>query len=139
MGKKVVVLPCSGVGKAYGSIAREAAFMVIEDLKPDVTLTVCLPRLIVDDDDARQFVRDNAFIVINGCPSRCASFAVESAGGKPAAAFEVTKLLREYRDLKPDRASVIELDEKGWKLAKVIAEKVSSEVDKILGSEGGCS
>lgn len=137
MGKKVVVLPCSGVGKTYGSIAREAAYIVLEELKPDVTLTVCLPRLIVDDGDARQLVRDNACIVINGCPSKCASFALESAGGKPATAIEVTRLLREYRDLKPDRASVIELDEKGRRLAEVIAEKISAEVDRILNS-GGC-
>ncbi len=137
MSKKVVVLPCSGVGKTYGSIAREAAFMVVEELKPDVTLTVCLPRLIVDDGDAKQLVRDNACIVINGCPSKCASFALESAGGKPAAVFEVTKLLREYRSLKPDRASVIELDEKGRKLAEVIAEKISGEIDRIL-NPGRC-
>ncbi|MBS7247913.1 MAG: putative zinc-binding protein [Candidatus Jordarchaeales archaeon] len=136
MDKKVVVLPCSGVGKTYGSIAREAAYRVIEELRPDVTLTVCLPKLIVDDVGARRLVRDNACIVINGCPSKCASFAVESAGGKPAVVFEVTKLLREYRNLKPDRSSVIELDEKGRKLAEVIAEKVSGEVDRILNSEG---
>ncbi|MEM4587272.1 MAG: putative zinc-binding protein [Candidatus Jordarchaeales archaeon] len=136
MGKKVVVLPCSGVGKTYGSIAREAAYRVIKELRPDVTLTVCLPKLIVDDVGARQLVRDNACIVINGCPSKCASFAVESAGGKPAVVFEVTKLLRKYRNLKPDRSSVIELDEKGRKLAEVIAEKVSGEVDRILNSEG---
>jgi len=133
--KKFVVLPCSGVGKTYGSIAREAAYRVIEKLKPGVTLTVCLPRLIVNDGDVRQLVKDNLCIVIDGCPSKCASFAVESAGCKPTVVFEVTKLLREHRNLKPDRASVIELDENGRKLAEIIAEKVSREVDKVLNSE----
>lgn len=132
--RKVVILPCSGVGKAYGSIAREAAYIVVEELKPDVALVLCLPRLIVNDGDARQLIRDNACIAVNGCPSKCASFAVENAGGKPVAVFEVTKFLREYRGLKPDRASVIELDEKGRRLAEVIAEKVSSEIDRIVSS-----
>lgn len=129
----MVVLPCSGVGKTYGSIAREAAYMVVEELRPGVALTLCLPRVIVSD-DAKQLVRDSVCIVINGCPSKCASFAAESAGCRPFAVFEVTKVLREYRNLKPDRESIIELDEKGQKLAEVIAEKVVGEIDKVLNS-----
>nr|MDO8078307.1 putative zinc-binding protein [Candidatus Freyarchaeota archaeon] len=138
MARRVVILPCSGVGKVYGTIAREAAYMTIEQLRPDKTLTVCLPRLVVeDDDDARRIVRENPCIVINGCPSKCAEFAAETAGGKIVGELNVTSVLRENRDLKPSQMAIRELDPKGRRLAEVVAEKVSREVDRILGSEGG--
>ena len=46
MGKKVVVLPCSGIGKAYGEIGRQAAYTLAEDLRPEDVATACLARLI---------------------------------------------------------------------------------------------
>ena len=32
MKKKLVLLPCSGIGKAYGEMGRQAIYEVIEDL-----------------------------------------------------------------------------------------------------------
>jgi len=37
---KVVIVPCSGIGKSYGSVAREGAYVVTEDLRPDTTQLV---------------------------------------------------------------------------------------------------
>ena len=31
MQKKVVILPCSGIGKAYGEMGRQAIYELIED------------------------------------------------------------------------------------------------------------
>ena len=31
---KIVIVPCSGIGKTYGSVSREAAYTVVEDLRP---------------------------------------------------------------------------------------------------------
>ncbi len=33
--KRVVIVPCSGIGKTYGSVSREAAYDVTQDLRPD--------------------------------------------------------------------------------------------------------
>ena len=35
--RKVVVVPCSGIGKTYGTVSREAAYEVTEDLRPGDT------------------------------------------------------------------------------------------------------
>jgi len=43
--KKVIVIPCSGIGKAYGSVGREAMYQVVEQLRPDSADTVCLSLL----------------------------------------------------------------------------------------------
>jgi hypothetical protein len=32
--QKVIIVPCSGIGKPYGTVSREAAYEVTEDLRP---------------------------------------------------------------------------------------------------------
>ncbi|MEM2135464.1 MAG: putative zinc-binding protein [Candidatus Jordarchaeaceae archaeon] len=140
MTKKIVVLPCSGVGKVYGTISREAAYKAVEELKPEKTSITCLPLLVVGDENAKKMVQENPCIVINGCPSGCAALAAEKAGGNIVEIIDVTKVLKDNRDLKPNQMAIRELDPKGKKLAEIIAEKISQEVDRILDSdkeEGG--
>ena len=52
--KKVGVLSCSGIGKVYGLMAREAALKVTNELKPDETETVCLAHIVTGDADAKE-------------------------------------------------------------------------------------
>ncbi len=44
---KVVIVPCSGIGKSYGTISREAAYVVTEDLRPDASGVVALSLLVL--------------------------------------------------------------------------------------------
>ena len=32
--RKVIIVPCSGIGKSYGTVSREAAYEVTEDSRP---------------------------------------------------------------------------------------------------------
>ena len=32
--KKIVVLPCSGIGKVYGALARETTYELVERVRP---------------------------------------------------------------------------------------------------------
>jgi len=132
-----VVLPCSGVGKVYGTIARDAAYRIIEQLRPEKTLITCLPLLVVGEEDARRIVQENPCIVINGCPTGCAELAVKNSGGKIVQSVNVTSFLKENRELKPSQTAIRDLDSKGQRLAEVIAEKIAQEVDRILDLEGG--
>lgn len=43
---KVAVLPCTGVGQVVGTIARQAAYLVCEDMRPENTVLLCLPALV---------------------------------------------------------------------------------------------
>ncbi|WXG39760.1 MAG: putative zinc-binding protein [Candidatus Freyarchaeum deiterrae] len=132
-----MVLPCSGVGKVFGTITREAAYKVVEQLRPEKTLITCLPLLVVGDDDARRLVQENLCIVINGCPTECAELAVKNAGGRIVNKVNVTSVLKENRDLKPNQTAIRELDPKGKRLAEIMAQKIALEIDRILESEGG--
>ena len=44
--KKVIIVPCSGVGKPFGTITREAAYQVTEEDRPERTQIVPLSLLV---------------------------------------------------------------------------------------------
>ena len=54
---KVVIVPCSGIGKTYGSVSREAAYVVTEETRPEDTQLVALSTLVLGDEAARQHGR----------------------------------------------------------------------------------
>lgn len=128
--KKVIVIPCSGIGKAYGSVGREAMYQVVEELRPDSTGTVCLSLLTLGDPDAQAQVRAHPTITIDGCPKACAQINVQSAGAKPAQAFRVFDVFRAHKELKV--RSVSELGENGKEMARILAEEIAAKVDELL-------
>jgi uncharacterized metal-binding protein len=130
---KVVVVPCSGIGKSLGTVGRVAAYKVIERMKPEETRTVCLALLTMGDDDALKLVRKNPCIAVDGCPAQCSKKNIEASMGKLARSIVVTDFLRENRSLKPE--GVIELNDQGDKLAEIIARALSEKVDEILREE----
>ena len=52
--KKVIIIPCSGIGKAFGSISRDATYEVTENLRKDITQTLCLALLVSGDEESRR-------------------------------------------------------------------------------------
>jgi uncharacterized metal-binding protein len=129
---KVVVIPCSGIGKALGTVGREATYEVVENMRKDVTETICLALLVSGDEESVQLVQRNKCITVDGCPLQCAEKNVRIAGGDLAASLRVVDALRENRGLKPK--SVAFLDSDGQQLTRAVAEKIASKVDAILGA-----
>ena len=125
--EKVWIVPCSGIGKSYGSVARESAFIVTEDLRPEKTGIMALSRLVPDDSDVREDIKGAKSITIDGCKLACAAKVLAEAGGIVAHALQVLDVYRAHRDLKP--AGIAELNENGKKLAAVIAGEVATLVD----------
>jgi len=131
--RKVVVVPCSGIGKSLGTVGRVATYKVIERLRPEKTRTVCLALLTVGDADALRLVRENPCIAVDGCPAQCAKKNIEESMGKLAHNVVVTDVLRKNRSLKPE--GVIVLNDQGDKLAEIIARTLSEKVDEIQREE----
>ena len=73
---KVLVIPCSGIGKVHGLISRESAYLVTDELA-----------------------------TIDGCAKACADKNVEVAGGQVAKAFSVAKALGGHRGIQPGTGS----------------------------------
>ncbi|MDD2904089.1 MAG: putative zinc-binding protein [Syntrophales bacterium] len=131
--KKVVVLPCSGIGKVFGALARETMYELLEKTRPGTVATTCLPLLVIKDPEAVALVTENPVITIDGCPKDCAKKSVEALGKAVDKAFEAIKFYKEHKDLKPE--GIAEVNETGCKLAVVAAEEVAKEVDKLAAGE----
>jgi uncharacterized metal-binding protein len=127
--KRVVVLPCSGIGKAYGALARETAYELAERVRPGVATLTCLPLLVINDPEARQLVVEHPVITIDGCPKECAKKSLEALGQKAAEACQALKFFSAHRDLKPE--GLAQLNAAGHKLAAVAAEELAETVDRL--------
>ena len=128
-GRKVVIVPCSGIGKTYGTVSREAAYDVVEDLRPDESQLVALSMLVLGEDGARAAVDGNQTITIDGCKLACATKMVRDNGGTVAKEYAVLDAYRRHRAFKP--AGIAELNEGGRQLAHALAAEIAAEIDKI--------
>lgn len=129
MGEPVLVIPCSGIGKAFGSIGRDATFRVVDELRKGKADTLCLSLLVMGDEEARDRVASSKCIAVDGCPLECAGKNIARSGGGIAAHFWVMELLKENRGLKT--GAVTFLDENGVKLSKLLAERIARKVDEL--------
>ncbi len=133
--RTVMIVPCSGIGKTYGTVSREAAYEVTEDLRPRSTQLVALSLLVLGDDEARAAVGTHPTITIDGCKLGCAEKMVRESGGEVAQGFAVLDVYRRHRDLKPD--GIAELNEGGQQLAHALADEIAAVVDDLASRDGG--
>jgi uncharacterized metal-binding protein len=133
MTEKVLVIPCSGIGKPFGTIGRDATLRVVDELRPGKADTNCLSLLVTGDEETEKQVRGSVCIAVDGCPMECARKNIEAAGGKVAAHMRVMDLLRENRGLRPREVTF--LDEDGEKLSAILADKLAIKVDELLGEQ----
>ena len=78
---KLVIVPCSGIGKTYGTVSREAAYQITESVRPESTQLVALSLLVLGDEEARAAVAANPAVTIDGCKLACATKMVQESGG----------------------------------------------------------
>jgi uncharacterized metal-binding protein len=127
---RVVIVPCSGIGKTYGSVSREAAYVVTQDLRPAETQLVALSKLVLGDEAARSAVAGNPAITIDGCKLACATKMVKENGGVVAQDYAVLDVYRRYKQFKPK--GIAELNEGGLQLADALAKEIASSIDDLV-------
>lgn len=130
---RVCIVPCSGIGKTYGTVTREAAHIVAEDLRPDTTQVVPLGLLVLGDEAARAAVQTEPTLTLDGCKLACATKLVRKSGGSIAQDFTVLDTFRKNRTLKP--AGIAELNEGGLGLARALAEEVARAADAAIRAD----
>lgn len=130
---KVLVIPCSGIGKVHGLISRESAYLATDELAPAETDVVCLALLVREDEETLAKVHAHPCITIDGCGKACAQKNVEIAGGKVAKAFQVAAALRDHRGAQPGSGS--ELTEDGWAISREIAEAVAGDAVRVCAGK----
>jgi hypothetical protein len=129
--KKVGIVACSGEEMPEGTITRIAALKVLEKLRPEDTVTICLPLFLAGGEGDRAFAKFHPTITIDGCDKLCAARSTELYSNKPAASFIISDLITENDLEKPHGKR--KLDEAGDRIAEFTAQRVSEKVDELLG------
>jgi len=130
---KVAILPCTGIGQVVGTIARQAAYRVGEDLRPQQTVLLCLPALVRGVQEDLDMVAECPVVVIEGCREHCATYALASRGGAPAATVSVPEAMK-GTGLKIKRESRRGLTEPELAVVEIVSERVAAEVDRLRGA-----
>jgi len=129
---KIGIVSCSGEEIAAGTISRLAARRVLEVLRPQSTVTLCLPLFLAGEAGERRFAQEHPTITVDGCSKLCAKRGTEVYSGQVSASLVVTDILgsrveacrRSARDAgSPDEQAV-------W----IVAERIAAAVDALLAA-----
>ncbi|MEI6173363.1 MAG: putative zinc-binding protein [Bacteroidota bacterium] len=129
MDKKVKVVPCSGIGKVYGLMAREAVLKTVIELCPEKSETVCLAYIVTGDKEVREKIEGFHCITVDGCPKMCASKNVSIAGGIVIEEIKVLDTVKEHKGKKFGSPSMLDAD--GEVVANEIAEKIAKKINEV--------
>jgi uncharacterized metal-binding protein len=130
---RVLVIPCSGIGKVHGLMAREATYRVVDELEPQASGTLCLALLVKGDEEAVEAVRTQPCITIDGCPKLCSYKNVQLAGGTIAESVRVVDAFKGRKGAQPGTAT--ELAGDGWSITDEIAQQLAARVRELRGGE----
>ncbi len=130
---KIKVVPCSGIGKVFGLLSREAGLKVTKELCPELCEAVCLARVMTVDDDAKESIEGKTCIAVDGCPKMCAAKTLEAAGGVVKAKFRAVDTMRLHRG--EDAGTGTFLTDAGWNMSGELAEQVSEKVKELAKEE----
>lgn len=132
--KKVGLIACSGEELPEGTVTRRAVRRVLETLRPDETVTLCLPLFLAGGEGERAFARRYPTIAVDGCGKRCAARATEKYSAKPVASIVVTDVAGDCGCAALGTAR--RLNESGMTLAEEVARRIAEETDRQLKPKG---
>ena len=131
--KKVGIVACSGEEIAEGTVTRLAALQVLEELRPEDTVTICLPLFLAGGEGDRAFARFYPTIAVDGCELRCAARATEMYSNKPAASIVVTDIAAESG--LDQITGCRRLNDSGQRAVTETAVRLATLVDNLLDNK----
>jgi len=129
MHNTVKVIPCSGIGKVFGLMAREAVLKTVHELCPEKSETVCLAYIVTGDVEAKEKIEGFNCITVDGCPKMCASKNVSLTGGIVIEEIKVLDTVKEHKGKKFGSATQLNAD--GEVVISEIAEKIAYRINEL--------
>ena len=126
--KKIAIVACTGMGKALGTVARQVAYKVVDELRPGKAVLICIPSLTAGVGEYKSLLQKYPSIILDGCVERCATKIVSKNKGMMRAKVFLPQMIAKY-GLKPQSRTVI--GDEGEKLVAKIAEEVATLVDQL--------
>jgi hypothetical protein len=130
---KVGIISCSGEEIAEGTVARQAVRRVLEALRPQQTVTLCLPLFLAGEEGERRFAREHPTITVDGCSKLCAKRGTEKYSGEVSASLVVSDILGNR--VKGCHRSTRKRDKADEEAVWLVSERIASEVDALAGSQ----
>ncbi len=130
--RKVGIVACSGEEMAEGTVTRLAALKVLEELRPTMTVTICLPLFLAGGEGDRAFARFYPTIAVDGCARRCAARATELYSHKPAVSIVLDDVLAERGLQRPQ--GLRRLTPESLPVVDALAEVIAGEVDRLMAA-----
>ncbi|KUO73772.1 MAG: glycine cleavage system protein H [Desulfosporosinus sp. BRH_c37] len=129
MSNSFAILPCNGLDKGAGCIAREIAINLIE--KSDSNI-ICPVLYRVADARYTKLAQEKLLLVIDGCQTRCASKLASEKGLKVTAKITVTE---EAKTRGFELGDSLRLGENEVKLAEMVADELLLEKEAEKATE----
>ncbi|NWF95929.1 MAG: putative zinc-binding protein [Candidatus Thorarchaeota archaeon] len=124
---KVGIIACSGEDCPGGVVSRQAALQVLHKLRPNETVTICLPLFLAGNEDEREFARVFPTITIDGCSKMCAAIATAKYSSEPAVKLNVEDHMKDPCSSRSDADATNQTEE----IVTRIAEETASAVDRL--------
>lgn len=128
--RKVGIVACSGEELPAGMVTRQAALRVLEQLRPDQTVTICLPLFLAGGEGDRAFAKFYPTIAVDGCAKRCAARGTELYSNKPAASIVVDDLVAQMN--LPEPQGLRRLGPESQAVVDALADAIAAEVDHLM-------
>ncbi len=127
---KVGIIPCNGEEICEGTLTRFASRKVLDKLRPDSTVTICLPLFIAGEKGERNFAKTFPTITVDGCNKRCSQISTEKLSGRPRCSIVVSEILKEHGVARPKSRRT--LTSKDQAAVDCVAAEIARKVDEIL-------
>jgi uncharacterized metal-binding protein len=129
--KYVGVLACSGEECLGGTLSRLATRRVMEKLRPNRAVTLCLPLYIAGGEEERNFAKEYPVIAVEGCSKHCSTCATEKFSGKVHDTIDISEILGEEVALSKT-VSARDLTEKHQDMVKIVSREICAKMDAIV-------
>jgi uncharacterized metal-binding protein len=128
--KMVGILACSGEECLGGTISRLATRRVMEKLRPNRAVTLCLPLYIAGGEEERNFAKEYPVIAVEGCTKHCSTCATEKFSGNVHDIVDIAKILGEDTALSKT-VSARDLTTEHQDMVKTVAREICAKMDGI--------
>lgn len=130
---KIGVVSCSGEDCLGGTISRLATRKMLDELRPNETVTICLPLFLAGGTEERKFAEAYPTIAVDGCDKACAKRATEKYSGMVSDALVVSDFIgKEIAEAKPLSTRYLAEAHRG--MVNQIAEEINNRFDQILAA-----
>jgi hypothetical protein len=130
---KVGIISCSGEEIPEGAVARQAVRRVLETLRPQETVTLCLPLFLAGEEGERRFAREHPTITVDGCSKLCAKRGTEKFSGQVSVSLVVSEILGDRAN--SCHRSTRNADKADKEAVWLVAERIAAEVDVLAGTQ----